>query len=158
MAVQLRAWRVEICNRGYLLSCGGLLQPLTICTAQLSSGRKCALCERQGAFPLPGWYRGECVNGALDRPSVQVAPTRLPSLPWIVIAFLSERLVDPRWPIIGARDSDEAIELALARASQLALRSKPERLAVDSWEVGRVAVLCGAAALKSSKWSNFDGS
>lgn len=157
MAVQLRAWRGAIGDRGFPLGCCGLQQPLTICAAQLSSERKCAWCERQGAFPLPAWYLGPCENDGLDRPSVQVAPTGLPSLPWIVIVFLSEHLVDPRWPIIGARNADEAIDLALTRASLVSPRSKPERLAADLWEVGRVAVLCGAAVAKSSKWSAFDG-
>lgn len=132
-------------SRGVPLGCCGYGNPLEVCTAQLSSERCCSLCERVGGFPLPAWWRGACENENLACPSVQVVPTALPSLPWAVIAFLELRYVNPRWPIIGARNAAEAVRLALARGLQAGNASRLEVIQPGQWRARRSMVLAGAA-------------
>lgn len=138
------AGRGRIDSRGFPIGCVGLEQTLTVCTAELSS-QHCALCERVGLFPLPAWWRGEMECEALAGASVQVVPIGLPSLPWAVIAFLSERYVDGRFPIIGAASAKAAIDLTLARAVQLRPRAKLERNGEGEWLAADLRVICRTA-------------
>ena|GEM_PF-2313076 len=128
-------------SRGVPVGCCGYGNPLEVCTAQLSSGRRCLLCERTGGFPLPAWWRGACEAEDLAGPSVQVVPMRTPSLPWAVICFLETRYVNPRWPIVGARDAAEAVQLAMARGLQAANASRLEVIGPGHWRARRVVVL-----------------
>lgn len=145
-------------GRSFPHGCVGFEPAGTICTAQLAAGGKCLLCERRGDFPVPVWWSGDCERDDLAGPSVQVVRLALPSLPWAVVAFVEGRFVDGRFPIIGARNADEAIDLALSRASQIKPGSIPERCGAHRWGVRGLIVLCGRVAAQSSKWGQFHGS
>ncbi len=114
-------------------------------------GRQCSLCERRGSFPLPAWWSGDSEAESLAGPSVQVVAIPIKSMPWAVIAFVSERYVDGRFPIVGARSASEAIDLALARGAQLRPRSKLEVVGPGQWRVGEVAVLCANAGQRRDR-------
>jgi len=144
-------------SRGVPVGCCGYGNPLEVCTAQLSSERRCLLCERTGGFPLPAWWRGACEAEDLAGPSVQVVPMRTPSLPWAVIAFLETRYVNPRWPIVGARDAAEAVQLAVARGVQVAKASRLEVVGPGHWRARRVVVLARDAFARVEREGRGDG-
>lgn len=123
---------------GFPAGCSALsCNPLARCTAQQRSGTRCLLCKRVGDTPMPreiddiGW-------NIVGNPSVQIIRATRGSSAWLVVAMVSGRMVDPRWPIIACGEKREAIDLAFKRARQIV----PGR-SVKAWPGDDSAWHCG---------------
>lgn len=139
------------------MGCSGLGCATSLCVAA-ERGFECSLCVRHGAFPAPGWWRdGSLPMPLLRKPSVQIGAIGSGSLKWAVFVVLQERYIDPRFPIIGTADANQAIDLALYRARQLRPKAKLERLAASEWAALDVPVFCGLAVQHASRWRLANG-
>lgn len=74
-----------------------------------------------------------------------MAATRILSLPWLVAVFAQQDVLDARFPVIGARDATEAVQLALRRAQQIMNGILPDLVRPGLWRVGDITVACEAA-------------
>lgn len=133
------------------MGCSGLGCATSVCFAS-AHGFECSMCIRQGAFPAPGWWRdGALPMPSLNKPSVQVTHNS-GALPWAVLVLLRQSYVDPRFPVIGTADANQAIGFALDRGHQLRPKAKIERIANGEWSVGDVPVFAGSAITYAGKW------
>lgn len=115
---------------------------LARCTAELRGGC-CLLCRRDGEVPpaapwnaAPGWN----IAGTLTVQAVHLE--RAPDA-WVVVTFASGRMVHAAFPPICCTSKARAIELAHARARQIAGRKKVEPYGRDpnAWECGHVHIV-----------------
>lgn len=133
------------------MGCSGLGCATALCVAA-ERGFDCSLCVRHGAFPAPGWWRGGLPMAALRRPSIQVIRNNTNALPWAVLVVLRECYIDPRFPVIGTADANEAVDLALGRARQLRPGAKIQRTAAGEWSAGDITIFCGPAINQATRW------
>jgi len=114
------------------------------CIAELLGGR-CRLCIRAPhETPVPVDWQGPGWNFAA-RASAQAIRNHSGPGRWLVAVFLptGERTVNPAFPIIAVDSKADAVQLAIARAQQLAPGAPVKRWSGDideQWQCGPVVV------------------